>query len=81
MIYEYGGWIVLGILMFALFYLVREKIRSKNVWTTLINKYRDSMDEKLGLESEFVARYGSIENKSLSYKLDRLILTDRKSVV
>ena len=72
---EYGGWIVLGILLFALFFLARDRIKRKNVWETLTKKYKDSMNEKLGMESEFVARYGSIENKSLFYRLDRLILT------
>lgn len=72
---EYGGWVVLGILVFAFVYLVRDRMKSKNVWATLAKKYRNSMDEKLGMESEFVARYGSVENKSLFYKLDRLILT------
>lgn len=72
---EYGGWLVLGILLFALFFLVRDRMKQKNVWVTLAKKYRNSIDEKMGMESEFVARYGSIENKSLFYIIDRLILT------
>ena len=68
-------WGIMGMLLFILFYLIHDRMQKKNVWTTLANKYRNRVDEKLGAESAFVAEYGSIENKSLFYKLDRLILT------
>lgn len=68
-------WIVMGVLLFAFFYLVHERFKEKAVWSTIAKKYRNSIAEKLGAESAFVTQYGSIENKSLFYKLDRLILT------
>ena len=74
-IYEMIPWGIMGMLLFILFYLIHDRMQKKNVWTTLANKYRNRVDEKLGAESAFVAEYGSIENKSLFYKLDRLILT------
>lgn len=74
-LHELIPWIVMGILLFAFFYLIHDRFKEKAVWATLARKYRNSVDEKLGAESAFVAQYGSIENKSLFYKLDRLILT------
>ena len=68
-------WGILVILFFVLFYLLHKKFRENNVWKNVTAKYREEMDKKLEHEALFVSQYGNIENKSIFYKLDRLILT------
>ena len=41
----------------------------------IVKRYRENTDKKLLNEAEFVTRFGSIENNSILYKLDRLVLT------
>lgn len=68
-------WGILIILFAILFYLIHKKFKENNVWSNVTHKYKDSLEEKLSMEAMFVSKYGSIENKSLFYKLDRMILT------
>lgn len=68
-------WAVLFILFTALFVLVHKKFKKNNVLETVANRYRESMDEKMMAEAMFVSRFGAMENSSLLYKLDRLVLT------
>lgn len=68
-------WGILVLLFFILFYLIHKKFRENNVWKSVTTKYREEMDKKLEHEVLFVSKYGNIENKSIFYKLDRLILT------
>lgn len=68
-------WGILTILFFIMFYLLHEKFKENNVWENVVNKYRGEMDKKLKHEAMFVSKYGNIENKSIFYKLDRMILT------
>lgn len=68
-------WVILVLLFFTLFYLVHKKFKENNVWKSVTTKYREEMDKKLEHETLFVSKYGNIENKSIFYKLDRLILT------
>ena len=68
-------WGILIILFAILFYLIHKKFKENNVWSNVTHKYKDSVEEKLSMEAMFVSKYGSIENKSLFFKLDRMILT------
>ncbi len=68
-------WIVLGILIGILIYLIHKKFKDNNVWENVVKKYKGNHDKKLGREASFISKFGSIENKSLFYKFDRLVLT------
>lgn len=74
-IYELMAWIVLGILFGVLFYFVHKKFQENNVWEYAVKKYRDNIDKKIDKEADFVSKFGSMENKSIFYKFDRLVLT------
>lgn len=75
MIMAYWPVAILFVLFFPLFLIVHKKFKEKNVLASIIKKYKESTDSKLLSEAEFVTRFGAIENKSLLYKMDRLILT------
>lgn len=68
-------WCALGALVFLFALCVHLRFQKKNVWATLVQKHKDSTNQKLLSEAEFVTRFGAIENKSLLYKMDRLVLT------
>ena len=68
-------WIVLGILFFVLFYVLHRRFKLHSVWETVSSRYQEKKEQKLLDEAAFIATYGSIENKSFFYKIDRLILT------
>lgn len=71
--YWNGG--VLFLLIFSMFVIMHKRFKEKNVWSSIVTKYKENTDLKLMSEAEFVTKYGSIENNSLLYKLDRLVLT------
>ena len=75
MIMAYWPVAILFVLFFPLFLIVHKKFKEKNVLASIIKKHKESTDLKLLSEAEFVTRFGAIENKSLLYKMDRLILT------
>ena len=66
---------ILFVLFFVLFMIVHKKFKEKNVLASIIKKHKENTDLKILSEAEFVTRFGAIENKSLLYKMDRLILT------
>lgn len=68
-------WVLLFILMVLAFYFIHRRIKEKNVWGVLKKKYRESIDNKMLSEAEFVTRYGAMEDHSLLYRFDRLVLT------
>ena len=68
-------WAVMFLLFTALFVLVHKKFKKNNVLETVANRYRENMDEKMMAEAAFVSRFGAMENSSLLFKLDRLVLT------
>ena len=68
-------WIVLGILFFALFYVVHKQFKLHSVWETISSRYQEKKEQKLLDEAQFISTYGAIENTSIFYKIDRLILT------
>lgn len=68
-------WAVLFLLLTALLVLIHKKFKENNVFGTIAHKYKENMDEKMMAEAAFVNRFGAIENSSLLYKFDRLVLT------
>ena len=75
MIMEYLPIGIIFVLLFAVFLILHKKFKEKNVLASIIRKHKESTDLKILSEAEFVTRFGLIENKSLLYKMDRLILT------
>ena len=55
-------------------YFVHKRFTENNVWGKVVKKYKDNVDAKVLSEAEFVTRFGTIENNSILYKLDRLML-------
>ena len=68
-------WAVMFLLIFAFSAIVHKRFKGRNVWDNIVKRYRENTDKKLLNEAEFVTRFGSIENNSILYKLDRLVLT------
>ena len=72
---NYWPWAVVFILAFLMFFIIHKRFKERNVWQNIVRKYKENTDEKILTEAAFVTRFGSIENNSLLYKLDRLVLT------
>lgn len=68
-------WIALFFLVFAFAAILHKRFKERSVWGNLIKRYKDNTEHKLLSEAEFVTRFGTIENNSLLYKMDRLVLT------
>lgn len=68
-------WGILFLLIFILFLIVHKRFKERNVWGSIVKKYKENTDQKILSEAEFVTKFGSIENNSLLYKLDRLVVT------
>ena len=68
-------WIALFLLIFAFTAILHKRFKERSVWGNLIKRYKDNTEHKLLSEAEFVTRFGAIENNSLIYKMDRLVLT------
>lgn len=67
-------WVLIFIFAFCFMYILHKRFTENNVWGKLVKKYKDNVDAKVLSEAEFVTRFGAIENNSLLYKLDRLML-------
>ena len=68
-------WIALFLLIFAFTAILHKRFKERSVWGNLIKRYKNNTEHKLLSEAEFVTRFGTIENNSLLYKMDRLVLT------
>ena len=68
-------WAVMFLMIFTFSAIVHNRFKERNVWDNIVKRYRENTDKKLLNEAEFVTRFGSIENNSILYKLDRLVLT------
>ena len=68
-------WLALFLLVFAFAAILHKRFKERSVWGNLIKRYKDNTEHKLLSEAEFVTRFGAIENNSLIYKMDRLVLT------
>ena len=67
-------WALIFIFAFLFMYLLHRRFVENNVWGKVVKKYKDNVDAKVLSEAAFVTRFGSIENNSILYKLDRLML-------
>ena len=72
---SYWPWAVVFILVFLMFFIIHKRFKERNVWGNIVKRYRENTDEKLSTEAAFVTRFGTIENNSILYRLDRLVLT------
>ena len=68
-------WGILFVFVFAFILIVHKRFKERSVWGNLVKRYKDNTEKKILSEAEFVTRFGAIENNSLLYKLDRLVLT------
>lgn len=68
-------WIALFLLVFAFAAILHKRFKECSVWGNLIKRYKDNTEHKILSEAKFVTRFGAIENNSLLYKMDRLVLT------
>ena len=69
------AWSIFAIMTSLLFIAIHKKWREKDVWNTLKKRYIYTADAKKRSEAAFAKMYGTIENTSLYYRMDRLILT------
>jgi len=67
-------WGCILLLSFLLIFLIHKRFVENNVWGKVVKKYKDNVDLKVLSEAEFVIKFGAIENHSILYKLDRLML-------
>ena len=67
-------WALIFLFAFLFMFIVHKRFVENNVWGKLVKKYKDNVDAKVLSEAEFVTRFGAIENNSLLYKLDRMML-------
>lgn len=77
-IYDYKfwlPWVALSIFLFLHFIYIHKKFKENAVWSTVMRHYQNSLESRLDDEAIFVSQFGNIENNSLFYKIDRLILT------
>jgi len=75
MFLHYLPWGVLGILLTFLFIEVHKRFKFHAVWETVARKYQEEKEARMLSEAAFIAKYGAIENTSLFYKIDRLLIT------
>jgi len=62
-------YIALFVLIALLFFFIRRNTNG------IKDRYKKRVNEKVNKEKDFAKAYGDIENKSIMYKLDRLLLT------
>ena len=67
-------WGCIFLFSFLLIFLIHKRFVENNVWGKVVKKYKDNVDLKVLSEAEFVTKFGAIENHSILYKLDRLML-------
>ena len=72
---SYWPWAIVFVLAFLMFFVIHKRFKERNVWGNIVKRYRENTDKKILTEAAFVTRFGTIENNSILYKLDRLVLT------
>lgn len=72
--YQMIAWAVLALSIFAVCFIIHKKFEKEKVFTKIIDKYKENHEKKAGEESWFVSKYGVIENRSLLYRIDRLVI-------
>lgn len=72
---QYMAWAAFSALTFLLLTVLHRKFREHEVFRTIREKYRKEAEEKRENEDAFHRAYGAVENSSIFYRMDRLILT------
>ncbi|SCW50717.1 hypothetical protein SAMN02910400_01046 [Lachnospiraceae bacterium C10] len=75
---EMSRWLPWGMLFLFVFIfsgIVHKRFKERDVWHNIVKRYKENTDNRLLSEAEFVTRFGAMENNSILYKLDRLVLT------
>ena len=67
-------WIVIAVSLYAALYLIHKRALEKSVFRQLYRKYKGEHEKRIAQEAGFIAKYGEIENNSLLYRADRMIL-------
>lgn len=67
-------WIVIAVSLYVAFYLIHKRALEKSVFRQLYQHYKGEKERRIAQEAGFIAKYGEIENNSLLYRADRLIL-------
>lgn len=73
-LYKIAVWITMAVCLYVAVYLIHKRAAKKNVFFQIYKKAKTGHEERIRQEAGFVSKYGEIENKSLLYKVDRLLL-------
>lgn len=65
--------VVIALSIFGLSFIIHREFEKQKVFTKIRDKYKESRDKKKEAEDIFISKYGVIENRSLLYRLDRLM--------
>lgn len=66
-------WMLIVISIFTLCFIIHKEILKRSIFQEIIHKYKGNHERKVKEENWFVSKYGVIENRSLLYKIDRLV--------
>lgn len=66
-------WIVIAISIFIVSLIIHKEFLKRSIFQEIYGKYKGNLEKKVKEENWFVSKYGVIENRSLLYKIDRLI--------
>lgn len=67
-------WIVIAVSLYTALYLIHKRALEKSVFRQLYEYYKGEKERRIAQEAGFIAKYGEIENNSLLYRADRMIL-------
>lgn len=67
-------WIVIAVSLYTALYLIHKRALEKSVFRQLYQHYKGEKERRIAQEAGFIAKYGEIENNSLLYRADRMIL-------
>ena len=67
-------WIVIAVSLYVALYLIHKRALEKSVFRQLYQHYKGEKERRIAQEAGFIAKYGEIENNSLLYRADRMIL-------
>ena len=67
-------WIVIAVSLYTALYLIHKRALEKSVFRQLYEYYKGEKERRIAQEAGFIAKYGEIENTSLLYRADRMIL-------
>ena len=66
-------WIVMSASLYGASYILHKKFLEQNIFSQVYARYKGKLEKKIKEENWFVSKFGVIENRSIIYKLDRLL--------